>query len=136
MLCFVVAISVQTMAQRSSEYSPFIGIASPPQMVFRSTSAMAYCNSTYSSNPVLDDNGTAVNNAGGAIRKVGGVGGGGVVIIGDDDITDDDDFLPLGDALFPLLIFLIGYVFTKKCGARRIFAFFLIKKSFLFARLV
>ena len=117
LLCFVVAISVHTMAHRSSAYSPFGGIAAPPQTAFRSTSAMAYSNSLYASNPLLDEYGTAVSPVVShmpSVRKDTDV-----PII---DIPDDDDeWLPVGDAVIPLLLLALAYAVRIKRTKKMLF---------------
>ena len=85
-------------------YPAFSQVAEP-SMSFQSTSTMAPSGSTYSSTPVLNQDGTAFYNGApsappkmnvGAMRKSGA-------------FDDEDEDMPLSDALLPLLLFALGY---------------------------
>lgn len=118
LLCFVIAISIPLMAHWQTHGSPFGGTAAPPTIPFHSTSAMIAVNSSYSANPYINEDGipqmvdgtqdssepshTAAHAP--AIRRAGAIG----------EPEPDDDFLPVGDALIPLLLLLLVYVSIKK----------------------
>lgn len=110
LLCFVVAIPILVLAHQRSTYTPFGGTIDPPKIEFHSTSALMAVNSAYSSNPVIDANGTAQNAAPAhmpSVRKDGDVP---IIDIPD----DDDDYLPIGDAVLPLLLLLTGYFVIRR----------------------
>lgn len=92
--------------------------ASAPTASFQSTSTLPATGSTYSANPTLNADGTATYQGAvepaaapkhpGHIRKAGGV-----------DPTDDDDFLPLGDAVIPLMLIACAYAVCKVRSRRK-----------------
>ena len=113
LLCFVVAIPILVSAHQHSTYTPFGGTFVMPKAEFHTTSAMMAVNSAYSAHPMLNEDGTATHAHMPSLRK-----GGDVPII---DIPDDeDDFLPIGDAVLPLLLLVLCYaawhVFYEKCA--------------------
>lgn len=110
LICFVVAICVGAMAQRRPDYSPFGGEIEPPKAMFHSTSTLVVVNSAYSSRPLLGEDGLATTSTAAhlpSLRKDGDVP---IIEIPD----DDDDWLPVGDAVIPLLLMLLVYVERKK----------------------
>ena len=97
----VAAFSLPAIAQLSSD--PFAATA--PTTTFQSTSALVGSGSDYSSNPTIGDDGTAAQpNAEAAqapmARKISGR----------NNLIENPEDDPIGDALLPLMLLLLGYM--------------------------
>ena len=100
-LAMVAAFSLPAIAQLSSD--PFAATA--PTTTFQSTSALVGSGSDYSSNPTIGDDGTAAQpNAEAAqapmARKISGR----------NNLIENPEDDPIGDALLPLMLLLLGYM--------------------------
>ncbi len=81
-----------------------------PEVSFQSTSTMTPVGSTYSSNPALNDDGTAYSpsqasspaRAGSGPRKIGP---------GVSETIDEKDKVPIGDGTWILMLLAVGYAF-------------------------
>jgi hypothetical protein len=98
----VLLVSMPAIAQLSSD--PFAATA--PTTTFQSTSALVGAGSDYSSNPTIGDDGTAAQpNAEAAqaapmARKISGR----------HNLIENPGDNPIGDALLPLMLLLLGYM--------------------------
>ncbi len=101
-LAMVAAFSLPAIAQFGNT-DPFAATA--PTTTFQSTSALVGSGSDYSSNPTIGEDGTAAQpNAGPKVRTIS---------VRRNDTPDDEDdegLLPIGDALLPLMLLLLGYM--------------------------
>ena len=82
--------------------------ASAPVMAFQSTSTLHTSGSAYSTNPMLNDDGTATYEGEDAFSATSLSGPRRVA-----PVTPDDDPTPLGDGMWALLIMTSAYVFGK-----------------------
>ena len=102
-LAMVAAFSLPAIAQFGNT-DPFAATA--PTTTFQSTSALAGSGSDYSSNPTIGDDGTAAQpNAEAAqaapmARKISGR----------HNLIENPGDNPIGDALLPLMLLLLGYM--------------------------
>ena len=97
----VLLVSMPAIAQLSND--PFAATA--PTTTFQSTSALVGSGSDYSSNPTIGDDGTAAQpNAEAAqapqARRISGR----------NNLIENPEDDPIGDALLPLMLLLLGYM--------------------------
>ena len=130
----IIALAVSMSLPASAQWTYRKGLFSDSTLLkrqtFRSTSIMPVYETSYASRPKIQSDGTAamtffVANPSITTTTVNGTqlaiaganstgnnrGGGGVPIIGPDP---EDDFLPLGDAVWPLLCFAFAYIYVVK----------------------
>ena len=89
---------------------------------FQSTSTMDGSGSAYSSNPTLDEDGTA-SSPSGSPAKAPSAPKRGLGLPGVPDTTDDPGNVPIGDAALPLLLMALGYAFVRYRRKQRFDAF-------------
>jgi len=99
-----VLVALPAMAQFSSQEQP--------NAVFQSTSTLSPSGSAYSSNPTLDENGTASAPNRGKRNDP---------LLPDIPVVDEDDTgnTPIGDAALPLLLFAAAFAATIAIRNRR-----------------
>ena len=109
LVVMVAAFVLPTMAQSFSQQDP-------NTIQFQSTSTLQTSGSTYSSNPTLNEDGTAYSPAAsapaGGPRRIGGLPGGGGGGGGSVDLPDtskDSGNVPVGDAVLPLMLMAMAY---------------------------
>ena len=115
------AFVLPTMAQGwNNQQQKQRGLHTMPSAAFQSTSTMSGSGSSYSSNPMLNSDGTAAYNDGASspAKAPGGPHRAPDPISLDDDIPEGGGlYTPLGDAALPLLLMSLafcGYIYLRR----------------------
>ena len=107
--------------------APFSGGVEMPKAAIHSTSAMPSINSVYCSNPLIGEDGLALNGMApkkGTVEVRGNARRSGHTPIIDfpDDETDDYLDFPLGDAVLPLMLMTICYIVFRMRRRQKVLA--------------